>query len=228
MVSLYHDTMPPRPRAAPVGRSRPARPVRTSSTQPLIDGGYLLWDSPEEVCEQLQPFVDYGASQACFGLPGDATSYEEALATHRDLRHLGCLIPEFDKAPRGLHGPLPAQAKPKFPTFNREPLASPPCTTHPSEGRLWATIVSRLALRSVGDEGGVEPGRAPARAAAPRPRARRHTLVSSTTSDDRSVARRGRRPAPLHPHPGPRARRATHRWSGRFPAATGRGDQQYD
>ena len=106
-----------------VAARRRGRPARTSSTR-LIDGGYLLCGTPEEVCEQLQPFVDYGASQVCFGLPGDATSYEEALAV---IETFGTeVIPEFDKDPVVSTDHYRALAKPKFPTFNREPL---PITT---------------------------------------------------------------------------------------------------
>jgi len=117
MVSLYHDTMP-----GPGGSRwpKPPRPPRGDQLDGLIDGGYLLCGTPEEVCAQLQPFVDYGASQVCFGLPGDATSYEEAIETIETFgRHV---IPEFDQDPVVSTDHYRALASPKFPMFNREPL----------------------------------------------------------------------------------------------------------
>jgi alkanesulfonate monooxygenase SsuD/methylene tetrahydromethanopterin reductase-like flavin-dependent oxidoreductase (luciferase family) len=120
MVSLYHDTMP-----GPGGSRwpKPPRPPREDQLDPLIDNGYLLCGSPEEVCEQLQPFARYGASQLCFGLPGDATSYEEALEL---IETFGThVIPEFDKDPVVSTDRYRARAKPKFPMFNREPLRIP-------------------------------------------------------------------------------------------------------
>ena len=79
------------------GGPSPRAPPREDQLDALIDGGYLLCGTPEEVCAQLQPFVDYGASQVCFGLPGDATSYEEAIEIIETFgRHV---IPEFDRDP---------------------------------------------------------------------------------------------------------------------------------
>jgi hypothetical protein len=87
---------------------------------PLIKGGYLLCGNPDEVCEQLQPFVNYGVDQVCFGLPGDATSYEEA---EELIETFGTkVIPEFDKDPVVSTDRYRAEAKPKFKAFNREPI----------------------------------------------------------------------------------------------------------
>ena len=136
MVSLYHDTMPG-PGRLPVAEAAPAAPRGPARR------AHRRWlpavRHPEEVCEQLQPFVDYGASQVCFGLPGDATSYEEA---HRASSRPSAprVIPEFDKDPVVSTDHYRAQARPKFPTFNREPLRIPPCTTRPCDGRAgWLT-----------------------------------------------------------------------------------------
>jgi alkanesulfonate monooxygenase SsuD/methylene tetrahydromethanopterin reductase-like flavin-dependent oxidoreductase (luciferase family) len=118
MVALYHDTMP----ARPLSVRWPATPHAPTLDQvdPLIEGGYLLCGSPEEVCEQLQPFVDYGVDQVCFGLPGDATSYEEA---EELIETFGSqVIPEFDKDPVVSTDRYRANARPKFKTFNREPI----------------------------------------------------------------------------------------------------------
>ncbi len=117
MVSLYHDTMP-----GPGGSRWPKPPTPPTEDQldELIAGGYLLCGAPEEICEQLQPFVDYGADQVCFGLPGDATSHEEAIEL---LETFGAhVIPELDRDPVVSTSRYRELARPKFPAFNREPL----------------------------------------------------------------------------------------------------------
>ncbi len=117
MVALYHDTMP-----GPGGARWPKGPKPPPEQQldPLIDGGFLLCGSPEEICEQLQPFGDYGVDQVCFGLPGDATSHKEAIELIETFgRHV---IPEFDEDPVVSTERYRALAEPKFPAFNREPI----------------------------------------------------------------------------------------------------------
>ena len=120
MVSLYHDTMPG------TGGSRWPRqpkPPTEDMLDSLIEGGYLLCGSPEEICEQLAPFVEYGVDQVCFGLPGDATSYEEAIEL---IETFGTyVIPEFDSDPVVSTDRYRATAQPKFPTFNRVPHTVP-------------------------------------------------------------------------------------------------------
>jgi len=121
LVSLYHDTMPAR-----AGMSRwPATPMRLTedSLDPLIAGGYLLCGSPSEICEQLQPFVDYGVDQVCFGIPGDATSYDEATEIIETFGRE--VIPEFDRDPVISTDRYRAAATAKFPVFNREPIHIP-------------------------------------------------------------------------------------------------------
>jgi hypothetical protein len=121
MVALYHDTMPGRPGS--VRWPKPPRAPREDQIDGLIGGGYLLCGSPEEVCDQLQPFVDYGVDQVCFGLPGDATSYEEAIDIIETFGQK--VIPEFDTDPVVSTDRYRATAKPKFPAFNREPIHIP-------------------------------------------------------------------------------------------------------
>ena len=128
---LYHDTMPQRPGAVRWPTS--PRPPREDQLDVLIDKGFLLCGSPEEVCEQLQPFVDYGVDQVCFGLPGDATTYEEALEL---IEIFGTrVIPEFDRDPVVSTDRYRAAAQPKFPAFNRGPLGSPPFSRRPPTDR---------------------------------------------------------------------------------------------
>lgn len=129
LVALYHDTMPGRPGS--VRWPTPPKAMREDQLDPLIAGGYLLCGSPDEVCEQLRPFVDYGVDQVCFGLPGDATSYDEAIEI---IETFGSqVIPEFDTDPVISTDRYRALAKPKFAAFNRPPLEIPtlfsPATT---------------------------------------------------------------------------------------------------
>ncbi|HUO49210.1 MAG TPA: LLM class flavin-dependent oxidoreductase [Acidimicrobiales bacterium] len=130
LVALYHDTMPGRPGS--VRWPMPPGQLREDQLDPLIDGGYLLCGSPEEICEQLQPFVEYGVDQVCFGLPGDATSYEEAIEIIETFgRHV---IPEFDKDPVVSTDKYRATAQPKFAAFNRPPLEIPTLYSAADEG----------------------------------------------------------------------------------------------
>lgn len=117
MVALYHDTMPARPGA--VRWPTPPQPMREEGLDSLIDGGYLLCGSPEEICEQLQPFVQYGVNQVCFGLPGDATSHEEAIELIETFGQK--VIPELDDDPVISTDRYRALARPKFPAFNNQP-----------------------------------------------------------------------------------------------------------
>jgi len=61
--------------------------------------------------------------QVCFRLPGDATSYEEAIELIETFgRHV---FPEFDKDPVVSTDRYRALAQPKFPAFSRPPLEIP-------------------------------------------------------------------------------------------------------
>ena len=117
MVALYHDTMPTRP-----GMTRwPAKPIGATldTLDDFINGGFLLCGSPEEICEQLQPYVDAGVDQLAFGVPGDG-SHDEAFEM---IEVFGkSVIPEFDRDPVVSTDRYRATARPKYPTFNRDPL----------------------------------------------------------------------------------------------------------
>ena len=61
----------------------------------LIEGGYMLVGTPDEVCEQIAAWGDVGMDQLAFGLPIEGLHHEEILAT---LELFGDkVIPEFDK-----------------------------------------------------------------------------------------------------------------------------------
>ena len=115
MVSLYHDTMPRE--GIPAWPSAP--PVaEPSHIDELINGGFLLCGSPDEICTQLEPFAAMGIDQLCFGVPGHL-AHEEVVEM---LETFGSqVIPEFDKSPQHSTDRYRAQAKPKFPMFNTPP-----------------------------------------------------------------------------------------------------------
>jgi len=97
MVNLYHDTMPKSPDAI----VWPSPPLELDWTDELLDhlieGGYLLCGTPDEVCEQVARYHEVGCDQVVFGLPGEGIEHEEILEM---LEVFGDkVIPEFDKDP---------------------------------------------------------------------------------------------------------------------------------
>jgi len=116
MVSLYHDTMP-RP-GVPAWPASPHQ-IGDDEVDELIQGGFLLCGTPEEICEQLEVYAAIGVDQLCFGVPNNA-SFEETLEMIELFgKHV---IPEYDKLPDVVSTDLSrAQAKPKFPMFNHPP-----------------------------------------------------------------------------------------------------------
>jgi alkanesulfonate monooxygenase SsuD/methylene tetrahydromethanopterin reductase-like flavin-dependent oxidoreductase (luciferase family) len=97
LVNLYHDTMPKSPDA----RVWPTPPLRMPNDDELLDqlieGGYLLCGTPDEVCEQVAKYQDVGCDQLVFGLPGEGMHHEEVLEM---LELFGDkVIPEYDPDP---------------------------------------------------------------------------------------------------------------------------------
>lgn len=115
MVNLYHDTMPKSPDA----RVWPTPPIELPQDDDLLDqlieGGYMLCGTPDEVAEQLSNYQDVGCDQVVFGLPGEGMHHEEIL----EMLELfgGQVIPEFDKDPVHSTTHYREQAEPKFATF---------------------------------------------------------------------------------------------------------------
>ena len=77
----------------------------------MLQLGYGLVGTPEEICEQLQPYVKAGIDQLGFGVPNDV-SHEEALEMIETFGKY--VIPEFDKDPVHLTDKYRAAAKPKY------------------------------------------------------------------------------------------------------------------
>ena len=96
MVCLYHDTMP-KPDYAPVWPAPPLAMVNEDNLDDLIEAGWLLCGTPDEVCEQVERYQTVGCDQVVFGLPGDGMEHDEILEM---LELFGTkVIPEFDLDP---------------------------------------------------------------------------------------------------------------------------------
>lgn len=115
MVNLYHDTMPKSPDA----RTWPTPPMQVPWTEELLDqlieGGYMLCGTPEEVCEQVTRYQTVGCDQLVFGLPGEGMELEEI---YEMIEIFGDkVIPEFDKDPVHSTTRFRQNAVRKYPEF---------------------------------------------------------------------------------------------------------------
>jgi alkanesulfonate monooxygenase SsuD/methylene tetrahydromethanopterin reductase-like flavin-dependent oxidoreductase (luciferase family) len=115
MVNLYHDTMPKSPDAI----TWPNAPIEVPWTEELLDqlieGGYLLCGTPEEVCEQVERYQSVGCDQVVFGLPGEGMAHEEIFEM---LELFGDkVIPEYDKDPRHSTDRYRDTAQRRYPHF---------------------------------------------------------------------------------------------------------------
>jgi alkanesulfonate monooxygenase SsuD/methylene tetrahydromethanopterin reductase-like flavin-dependent oxidoreductase (luciferase family) len=138
MVNLYHDTMP----KSMDGITWPNTPlslrdVAAGDTDALLDGlidaGFMLLGTPEDVSEQIARWGDVGMDQLVFGLPIEGMYHEEILAT---LELFGDnVIPEFDKDRTHSTDYYRAEAKPKFGTFAK-----------PLPDVEWPTVIPVSAL----------------------------------------------------------------------------------
>jgi alkanesulfonate monooxygenase SsuD/methylene tetrahydromethanopterin reductase-like flavin-dependent oxidoreductase (luciferase family) len=124
MVNLYHDTMPKSEDAitwpsTPLSLSEIAAGDEDALLDGLIEAGYMLVGTPDEVSEQISNWGDVGMDQLVFGLPIEGMHHEEVLAC---LELFGDkVIPEFDKDRTHSTDYYRATAEPKFGTFS-EPL----------------------------------------------------------------------------------------------------------
>ncbi len=129
MVNMYHDTMPKSIDAitwpdAPISLYDMVQDPSVDANELLdgiIDGGFMLCGSPDDVAEQITKWGDVGMDQLVFGLPIEGLHDEEVFAT---LELFGDkVIPEFDKDRTHSTDYYRAQATPKFPEF-AHPLPS--------------------------------------------------------------------------------------------------------
>ncbi len=138
MVNLYHDTMP-KSMDAITWPSTPIslRDIAAGDTDALLDGlieaGFMLLGTPEDVSEQIARWGDVGMDQLVFGLPIEGMYHDEILAT---LELFGDkVIPEFDKDRTHSTDYYRAQAKPKHGTFAK-----------PLPDIEWPTVIPVSAL----------------------------------------------------------------------------------
>jgi alkanesulfonate monooxygenase SsuD/methylene tetrahydromethanopterin reductase-like flavin-dependent oxidoreductase (luciferase family) len=121
LVTLYHDTFPRNPLAA--RWPNPPTMLRDDGLDEMVNLGFGLCGTPEEICEQLQPYLKAGIDQLGFGCPNDV-SHEEALEMIETFGKY--VIPEFDRDLEHLTDKYRATAKPKYQTWATEP---PPLKT---------------------------------------------------------------------------------------------------
>ncbi len=115
MVNMYHDTMPKSPDAIVWPNPPVALPWTEELLDQLIEGGYMLCGTPDEVCEQVVRYQDVGCDQVVFGLPAEGLEHEEALEM---LEVFGSkVIPEFDSDPVHSTTRYREQAVPRYPEF---------------------------------------------------------------------------------------------------------------
>ena len=114
MVNLYHSTMPPQPGA--VKWPNAPRVIPDEETLDfLIEAGYLLCGSPDDVLEQIGKYQEVGCDQLVFGIPNEGFEHEEVLEM---IELFGTkVIPEFDKDPVHRTTTMRATAKRKYPDF---------------------------------------------------------------------------------------------------------------
>lgn len=114
MVCLYHDTMP-KPDGVPVWPEPPHRVSDEEALDRLIEAGWLLCGSPDEVAEQVEKYQTVGCDQLVFGLPSDSMAHEEVLEM---LEAFGDkVIPAFDPDPEHSTTRARRQAVRRYPDF---------------------------------------------------------------------------------------------------------------
>ena len=114
LVCLYHDTMP-KPDYAPTWPEAPFSVSDEDMLDSLIERGWLLCGTPDEVCEQVQKYRTVGCDQVVFGLPSDCM---EPAEVHEMLELFGTkVIPELDPDPVHSTTRYRQNAKPKHPVF---------------------------------------------------------------------------------------------------------------
>ena len=136
MVNMYHDTMPPQKNAV-YWPNAPHRIPDEATLDMLIEGGYLLCGSPDEVNEQISKYQEVGCDQLVFGIPNEGFEHEEVLEM---IELFGSkVIPNFDKDPVHSTTRYREQAVRKYPDF-----------AHPLPEGLDVSLIPTNALKPLG------------------------------------------------------------------------------
>ncbi|HEX5266590.1 MAG TPA: LLM class flavin-dependent oxidoreductase [Acidimicrobiales bacterium] len=141
MVNLYHDTMPKSQDAItwpdpPISIRDMAGDDPEGMLDGLIEGGYMLCGTPDEVAEQITRWGDVGMDQLVFGLPIEGLHHDEVLEV---LELFGDkVIPEFDSDRKHSTSYYREQAKPKYDTFS-----------HPLPDVAWPQVLPVSALKQL-------------------------------------------------------------------------------
>jgi alkanesulfonate monooxygenase SsuD/methylene tetrahydromethanopterin reductase-like flavin-dependent oxidoreductase (luciferase family) len=96
LVCLYHDTMP-KPDYAPTWPEPPHAVGTEEDVDRLIEAGWLLCGTPDEVSEQIAKYQDVGCDQLVFGIPNEGFEPDEV----KEMLELfgDKVIPEYDPDP---------------------------------------------------------------------------------------------------------------------------------
>jgi alkanesulfonate monooxygenase SsuD/methylene tetrahydromethanopterin reductase-like flavin-dependent oxidoreductase (luciferase family) len=141
MVNLYHDTMPKSQDAItwpdpPISIRDLAGDDPEGMLDGLIEGGYMLCGTPDEVAEQITRWGDVGMDQLVFGLPIEGLHHDEVLEV---LELFGDkVIPEFDSDRKHSTSYSREQARPKYDTFS-----------HPLPDVAWPQVLPVSALKQL-------------------------------------------------------------------------------
>jgi alkanesulfonate monooxygenase SsuD/methylene tetrahydromethanopterin reductase-like flavin-dependent oxidoreductase (luciferase family) len=132
MVNMYHDTMPHSIDAI-AWPNEPFAIPDEATLDALIEGGYLLCGTPDEVAEQVERYHEVGCDQVVFGLPIEAMTHDEVLEV---IELFGDkVIPQHDLDPVHSTDRYRATATRKFPEFGH-PVPAIPEIHHLPENHL--------------------------------------------------------------------------------------------
>jgi alkanesulfonate monooxygenase SsuD/methylene tetrahydromethanopterin reductase-like flavin-dependent oxidoreductase (luciferase family) len=118
MVNMYHDTMPPQKNAV-YWPNPPHRIPDEATLDTLIEAGYLLCGTPDEVNEQIEKYQAVGCDQLVFGIPNEGFEHDEVLEM---LELFGTkVIPNYDTDPEHSTTRYRREAKRKYPDYTTLP-----------------------------------------------------------------------------------------------------------
>ena len=136
MVNMYHDTMPPQKHAV-VWPNPPFAIPDEATLDTLIEAGYLLCGTPDEVNEQIAKYQEVGCDQLVFGIPNEGFEHDEVIEM---IELFGTkVIPNYDGDPEHSTTRYRRNAKRKYPDF-----------AHPLPEGLDVSIIPTNALLPLG------------------------------------------------------------------------------